>query len=470
MQNTVPIPPTTPPPHAGLVLLLPLLAATEFVENSSFVFASGRIVEGLGPHGPEFAWLLAAFLTGSMTAIALQQRVVHWVGYRRHLMLSLLLFQLGGLGAWLTDGFGSLLVYRLLEGLGGGALFTSGRVLIVLLFSGSARVQAVRRFISVLFGLSVLGPLLATVLLALNGWKAVFVAPLPLALLCGLGVWRWVPADLGRKPEPIRAQLPLVLWLIIGIAFLQLGLSEARATPQWGVAHVIVLLAIGGLLFLAFWRHHERHPQPLFVWHGLRHPVYLMGLVFYGIYYLIANANAYLLPLFANHALGLSETAIGILSSASALITWVAAKGYIRFGARVQPKQKMMASAALLMALAGLGLAWFCFSGPAGVTQAGVYALAGALVAKGVFTALFVLPLAGLTFRELSDAHFGSGYQAKNMIRHGMISIGTAFASVATRTVATSPNALPAFSGAFAGIAAATLLLAVFVALQKRLQ
>lgn len=45
-----------------------------------------------------------------------------------------------------------------------------------------------------------------------------------------------------------------------------------------------------------------------------------------------------------------------------------------------------------------------------------------------MFVSLFLLPLAGLTFRELGDEHFGPGYQLKNLLRH-LISVGMALAA-----------------------------------------
>lgn len=51
-----------------------------------------------------------------------------------------------------------------------------------------------------------------------------------------------------------------------------------------------------------------------------------------------------------------------------------------------------------------------------------------ALLAKGAFGAWFVLPLAGQTFRERGDEHFGAAYQRKNLLRHLVLPAGSALA------------------------------------------
>ena len=456
-----------------LMFLMPLLAATEFVESGSFVFASGRIAEGMASQGQMFAGVLAAFLTGSLVAIALQHRFVAWLGYRRYLSWALALFHLGALGAMLSHGFAPLVVSRLAQGLGGGALFTSGRILIVLLFSAGDRVEAVRRFIRVLFGLSALGPLLATLLLQLGDWHAVFAAPLPLAMLSWIGVRQLLPAHVGQESQRVNLPLVLLPLLILGIGVLQLGLSEARSWAEWGGPHVLALTLLGAVLLAVFHYQHQRHPTPLFLWHRLHHPGFATGLLLYGLYYFIANANAYLLPSFADHVVGFSSVAIGALSTASAVVTWLSAKAYIRFGSKVSEKRTLMASAALLMALALAGLAVF----ECGVLQAGaatswqaLVAFIAVLVTKGVFTALFVLPLAGLTFRELGDAHFGAGYQAKNMLRHITISLGTAWAAYQLSAMGLGATVSTLYGSTFGLLAFTCALLGIFVQLQKRLR
>ena len=455
------------------MFLLPLLAATEFVESGSFVFASSRIAEGMASQGQMFAGVLAAFLTGSLVAIALQHRLVEWLGYRRYLSWTLALFHVGALGALLSHGFTPLLVSRLAQGLGGGALFTSGRILIVLLFSAADRVEAVRRFIRLLFGLSVLGPLLAALLLQLGDWHAVFAAPLPLALLSWAGVRSLLPAHLGQQAQ--RTELPLLLLplLILGIGVLQLGLSEARSWTDWGGPHVLALTLLGTLLLAIFHHFHQRHPTPFFLWHRLHHPGYLTGLLLYGFYYFIANANAYLLPTFADHVAGFSGVAMGAMSSASALVTWFAAMAYLRFGTKVPAKRTLMARASLLMALTLGALAVFerrYFQAIPIIGWQALFAFAAVLVTKGFFTALFVLPLAGLTFRELGDAHFGAGYQAKNMVRHLTISLGTTWAAYMVSGAALGAVDAAIYANAFGLLAIACALLGNFAQLQKRLQ
>lgn len=435
-----------------LSMLLPLLAATEFVESGSFLFSASHIAQGLGAGPAAFAVLLASFATGSMVMVACQQHLARRFGYRAYLLGALALFQLGALGSLLARGTTGLLLARAVQGLGAGALFTSARILVVVLFAPAQRRAVLRHFISGLFGLSALGPVAAAGLLDRFGWQAVFAAPLPLALLCTVLVWAVLPPDAGRKvprAAPARPWVPLAIILAVGL--IQLGLAQARFPQAFAPRHLAGLLAAAVLLLWVCWWHQRDHAAPFLHWQGLRHPRYQQGLGLYGLYYVLNYAAGVVLPVYAEHGVGLGLWQVGLLASGGAWVTWLAALAYLRWGARSERKPVLMAWAAAIMAVACAVLA---FHG------AGLAGLWLAVAAKGVFSAWFVLPLAGLTFSQVHDDHFGAGYQAKNLLRHVSISVGMTLATL---------GLLGGLSTVLPALAAAAGLLTVLVLAQPAL-
>jgi Na+/melibiose symporter-like transporter len=298
------------------------------------------------------------------------------------------------------------------------------------------------------------------------GWQAVFVVPLPLSMLCSFIVLALLPQGVGLQAQPAwRARLWAVLLLLAATALLQLGLADARVPQHFASLQLAGQIALALLALAGWWWHQRGHQAPLLHWQGLRHPGYLAGLGLYGLYYLIANANGVVLPVFAERVLGLPTWQVGLLGSGGALVSWLAARAYLRWGARSDRKPALMAGAAALMALACFGLALWPSGWPA------LPVLAASVAAKGAFGALFVLPLAGLTFRELADEHFGPGYQLKNLLRHLMISAGMTLAALGLSPGPAGVSTL-ARAGAhlFDGLGLASLLLMGWVALQRRLR
>jgi predicted MFS family arabinose efflux permease len=403
--------------------LLGLLVGMEFMENAMFVFSAGHITGEIAAGPREFARVQAAYAVGSMLMIVLQQSASRHFGYRRYLVGAVALFTLGAFGSALSDTLTGLTVARLVQGLGGGALFTSARVLVPLLFAPADRPRAIAYFMLILFGLSAVGPALAGILVDGPGWSWIFVAVIPLGLLAIAGTWFLLPDDAGRGGEPV--QWPAGPLLVVGAALtlLQLALSEARYAV---FADPLPLLAgaLAGLALLAWFVHHQwRHPSPFMRLSELRHPGYLLGLVLYFLHYLLSNSSGYVFPIFAERALGLHLVTVGWLNTLAALVSLFSAWAYLRVGPKLRDKRPLMAAGALLLALS----AWLFQSTPPDVPPG---ALLLPLLAKGLFGTMLVLPVAGLTFRELGEHRFAHGYQGKNLMRQLAASFASAVSAV----------------------------------------
>lgn len=420
--------PTAPLRHLGkrrlLMLLLGLIVGTEFLENGMFVFAASHIMGGIDAAPAEFAQVLAAYAIGSLLMIVSQQWLSRHFGYRRYLFASLALFTLGALGCAFCSNLQEMTLARLLQGFGGGALFTSSRVLVPQLFSVRERPLAVKHFMLMLFGLSAAGPALAAALVENDGWRSVFLVVVPLALLAMAGAWWLLPDAVGRGERPVRwAAAPLLLFAA-AITLVQTGLAQARYAFFSDPIRLSLLAAAGLALLGAFIWQQWRHDEPLLRVRDLAHPAYFVGLGLYFMHYAMSGASSYLFPVLAERGLGLPLATVGWLNTFAAALGLATAYAYIKLGSRFANKKPLMLAGALAMALA----AWL-FSRIAPAVPAG--ALLPALTAKGVASALLVLPVAGLTFRELGEQRFAHAYQGKNLMRQIAQSIAPALAAIA---------------------------------------
>ncbi len=460
-----------------LIALICGLVGVEFLENGMFVFAAAPIMQAIGAAPQEFALVQMAYAVGNMFMVATQQWMVRHFGYRRYLLLALLLFGLGDVGSALASSLPEMIVARLLQGMGGGAFFLSTRVLIPLLFSVPMRPLASRGFLLTVFGMGVVAPALAALLVDGGGWQWIFWVQLPIVVLLAAGVQRFMPRHLGKSIQPIRwSAIPVVLFLL-AVSLVQWAFSEAdHELLQRPDKLALVALASVTLLGL-FSLHQWRHDEPLLHLRDLTHPGFLAGMGLFATYYFIVNFNNYLFPQYAEHGLGLPVVTTGWLNSFSGGVTFVAVVLYSRYSARVANKRAMMMIGCLCMAAS----AWWMASLP---PDAPIAALYGPLAIKGLFGVLMILPVSALTWRALGDTHFAKGYQAKNVMRQMMISLASAVAAVALQNGRTAQHEqLPAGSGhldmqavflagqhLYLWIAAMAVAAAVVVAAQKQLR
>lgn len=409
-----------------LMSLLGLITGLEFFENVMFVFGAAHVMGGLDAAPGEFVRVQAAYAVGSLLAIVLQQRLSQHLGYRRYLGAALALFTLGLLGCAQSQSLGQMALSRLVQGAGGGAFFTSCRILVVVLFTPADRPRAVRHFMLAIFGASALAPMCAAYLIEHHGWATLFYAALPPALLAILGTALLMPEDAGKSPPselPQRRDLLALLGFAAAVICLQWSFAEARF-DMLGHPLRLALLGLGGALLLAaFLWSQWRHDAPLLHLRRLQSPLYIAGLGLYFVHYFLSNFSAYLFPIFAEGGLGLPLSTTGLLNSLASIASLLVAIAYMAWGGRLSRKRPLMLLGLACLGCCAVGLS--CL--PA---QSDLLPLLPPLLAKGAFGALLVLPVAGQTFRELGDAHFAHGYQGKNLMRQIASSASGALAAV----------------------------------------
>ncbi|WP_192816490.1 MFS transporter [Cupriavidus basilensis] len=405
-----------------VMLLLALATSVEFLENIMFVFASSHIVGGVDADPRSFALVQAAYAVGSMLMILKQQWLAQRFGYRYYLTGALLIFMAGTLAAATSHSLPQLVGARFVQGVGGGALFTSCRILVNVMFAPADRPRASRIFMLGIFVASALAPAMAAELIERGVWQDVFYGVLPFAALATLGAWLLLPDAEPREDDPGPALGPLLLFGA-AVVTLQAAMTEARFDIFSHPLRLALVCAVGvGLLTWFLWQQWH-HSTPVLHLRALRSPVYLTGLAMYFVYYLISNLSSYVFPIYAEQALGLPLATTGWLNTFAATVSLAGIFVYLRVAPQLPHKKPLMAGGLLLMG----GAAWWFSSMP---PNAGPSALAWGLVGKGLFGVMVIIPIAGLTFRSLAGDDFAHGYRSKNLLRQIAASFASALGAV----------------------------------------
>jgi MFS family permease len=140
------------------------------------------------------------------------------------------------------------------------------------------------------------------------------------------------PAEIGLVAVPVavrflrdsgfRNDRPLDVWGLvlsgIGMALLLVGLSIGGISG-WGRGEVVVLLAGGAVVLLAFCIHALRTPHPLVDLRILARPVFAIGMVALGLLSVVQYSRLVYVPLELGSARGVSELQIGLIMLPSAI-------------------------------------------------------------------------------------------------------------------------------------------------------
>jgi EmrB/QacA subfamily drug resistance transporter len=205
-------------------------------------------------------WVSTGYLLALASVIPLTGWGADRFGTKRLYMLAIALFVGGSVLAGLAWSPGSLIAFRVLQGLGGGMILPVG-ITILTRAAGQARIG---RMMSVIGAPAMVAPLLGPVIggaiVVSISWRWIFFVNVPIAALALVLAARILPRD---HPQPSQRLDAVGLALLSpGLAAFVYGLSEISST---GGLSSRVLLGLGGsaILIAAFVRHALRAPNPL---------------------------------------------------------------------------------------------------------------------------------------------------------------------------------------------------------------
>jgi MFS family permease len=272
---------------AAVCILLGLV----WVVCDGFVIAIPAIGRALGGSTDAMAWAVNGFsLVAGMAAFF--GRLGDLTGNRRIVLAGSVILVVGSIVGGLADTPHELILARVLQGIGGTAIFTCALSVLALQFSPAERPRALSIKQSVSWAASGLAVLILAILLEFLGWQSTFWVAIPVALL-GLGlVAATTPEFHERKPD---SKLDLAGALILTAAFFMVSYALFES-EEIAVSKLVLMVVVAALLFGLFVVVESRSTDPLVplsIWRqrtftGAIVAVFLFNGVMMGMLYLLA--------------------------------------------------------------------------------------------------------------------------------------------------------------------------------------
>ncbi|MEB2654445.1 MFS transporter [Pseudomonas siliginis] len=199
------------------------------------------------------AWVANAYILGLTLIIALSTWLAARFGSREILTASMLVFS-GSV--WLcgqADSFHELVIWRFVQGIGGGLLIPVGQALTFNLFHGEQRAKISTLIMAVALIAPAMSPTVGGLIVDISSWRWVFYSTLPFSLLAAGLSWWWI-----REGKPAELQRPDIKGLLLVsavLASLLMGMSlyGGDYPPLAALGFVIA-----GLTFIALYLLHYR--------------------------------------------------------------------------------------------------------------------------------------------------------------------------------------------------------------------
>jgi EmrB/QacA subfamily drug resistance transporter len=357
-------------------ILLAVMLSVGLVAIDATILATAvpSVVDDLGGF-TQFPWLFSIYLLAQAVSVPIYGKLADLRGRKPIMLVGVGLFLLGSVLCGFAWSMTALIAFRLIQGLGAGAIQPIGMTIVGDIYTVAERAK-VQGYLASVWGISsFVGPTLGGVFSDFISWRWIFFVNIPLGIAAAWALVRRFHENAVPKTSH-RIDYAGAVLLAVGGSMLLLGLLEGGVMWSWDSTASIAILAGAVALLTAFIVVERRAAEPVLplwvlgrrVLNSANSAALLIGVLMIGL-------STYV-PLFAQSVLGTSALVAGFALAAMTL-GWpiaasVAGRIYLRLGFRTT----MLFGACIVVIGAGLLLTVG--------TESSVLHLAGACFVIGI--------------------------------------------------------------------------------------
>jgi MFS transporter, DHA2 family, multidrug resistance protein len=413
-EPTAVLEPVGPVRHAGvehryIIAFAVVLAAVMQVIDSSIVnVALPDMMGNLGASLDEIAWVSTGYILASVIVIPLTGFLGDLFGRKRYFVGSILVFTASSFLCGASGSLGALIFWRIVQGVGGGALMTVSQAVLFESFPTEEAGMAMA-----LFGLGVMvgptiGPTLGGWLTDNYGWPWIFYVNIPVGILAAVMIAGYVH-DPAHQKKPRSIDYMGIALLAVSVGALQYVLEHGERDDWFASRFILALTLIGVVGGVALvWRELTTE-HPVVDFRVLRHRQMWVGTVLGVVMGIGLYAMSFTLPVFLQGNLRMTAEQTGLVLLPGAIATAVSMAVVGRLTNRVDPRL-LIASGAAIFAYAAWELSEM-------TGQSGGGDFFWPLIFRGVGLGLMFVPLTTITLAELAPTELAQGTGLYNFFR-----------------------------------------------------
>jgi DHA2 family multidrug resistance protein len=396
-------------------------ALLEIVDTTIVNVALNDMRGNMGATLSEIGWVITAYAIGNVIIVPMTSWLAQQFGRRNYFAVSIVIFTVASFLCGNANSMWELILFRFIQGLGGGALLVTSQTIITESYPPEKRGMA-----QAIYGLGViigptLGPPLGGYIVDNFSWPYIFYINIPIGVIATLLTLQFVRSPkYGEKKAASEIDWFGIIFLAVSVGSLQYVLERGQE-DDWFNDTTILLLTVTTVLgfFFFIWRE-LAYKNPIVELRvmkngNLRVGTLLSFLLGFGLY-----GSTFIIPLYTQSTLGWTATQSGLLMIPAALTTAFMMPIIGKLLEKGVPQPYLIAFGMLLFFV-------YSFWGYKIITpDTGAEAFFWMLIVRGVGMGMLFIPITALSLSTLKGQQIGQGAAFTGMMRQLGGSFGVA--------------------------------------------
>lgn len=401
-----------------------LCALLEIVDTTIVNVALNDMKGNMGATLNEISWVITAYAIGNVIIVPMTSWLSQQFGRRNYFAFSILLFTIFSFLCGNATSVWELIIFRFLQGVGGGALLVTSQTIITESYPREKRGMA-----QAIYGLGVivgptLGPPLGGYIVDNFSWPYIFYINIPLGIMAFMFTMRFVRSPkYGEKKSGKEIDWLGIALLAVAVGSLQYVLEKGQEEDWFNSTVILITSLISVLGFYFFIWRQLTFSNPIVDLRVLKNGNLRVGTILSFILGFGLYGSTFIIPLYTQATLGWTATQAGMLMVPASLTTAFLMPVIGKLLQKGVPNQYLAAGGMFIFVI-------FCLWGYKILTpDTGEHAFFWMLMMRGVAMAMLFIPITTLSLSTLRGQQIGQGAAFTGMMRQLGGSFGIAIIS-----------------------------------------
>jgi MFS transporter, DHA2 family, multidrug resistance protein len=401
----------------ALTVMLPTLI--EIIDTSVVNVSLDHIRGSLSAGIDESTWTITSYLVSNAIIIPMTGWLSRVFGRKKYLILSISVFTISSFLCGAAWSLQSLVVFRILQGIGGGALQPLSQSILLETFPPRQHGIAMAAFgVGIMFG-PIIGPLMGGWITDNWSWHWIFFINIPIGIISILLTILFIT----DPPYMKQARMKIDYWglalLALGLGCLQIVLDKGQQENWFSSSFIVWLSVISLLSMIAFVINELYARYPIVNLRAFKNISFSTGniVMFLGFFNLFASIV--LLPIYLQTLMGYTSFLAGFVLGPGGIATLIALPLAGSLVNKINPKA-LLSFGIVVNAYATYLMSNFNL-------EADFHTVIWPRIVLGVGMGFFFIPLTTMTMSGIRKEDMGNASAIYNLLRNLGGSFGVAF-------------------------------------------